>query len=133
MHKLDRPDDIFFPCREILQGRNLGIPNHYSFMAFKLTPMDCAVVNNSKIRKIEAMSGKTKESGKYVYGDSIFSGLLGGGLRKGNHQFWSGFSILVFSLFVKSCMFLGWATSKHGILKCGIFNVFRSTQNRTFF
>ena len=36
-------------------------------MAFKLTPMDCSAVSDAKIWKIEAVSGKTKESGKYVF------------------------------------------------------------------
>ena len=36
-------------------------------MAFKLTPMSCSEVSDAKIRKIEAASGKTKESGKYVF------------------------------------------------------------------
>ena len=75
MLKLDRPDDILFRCREIPHGRNLGISKHYSFMVFKLTPMDCADVSNAKTQKIEALSEKTKESEKYVYGDSPFSSL----------------------------------------------------------
>ena len=31
--------------------------------------MDCVDVSSAKIRKIEAPSGKTKEAGKYVFGD----------------------------------------------------------------